>query len=142
MKRIFFILAVLALTSLQGVVLALDLRLAAVDGDDELFIPKAAIQFIQQADGKLRIGTLTGNFKITPIIIEGRPGVDGLMALNSAIHELLELEEPRDPGELLNELNDLEAAEQGDLTSYRWLRLSLFITGNGDTVKCAAIEQL
>jgi hypothetical protein len=134
--------AVLALTSLQGPALALDLRLAAGDGS-ELFIRKANIQFIQKANGKLRIGTLAGNFEITPLIITDKNSlpINELRALSSAIDELLELEEPRTFGELRKELNDLEAAGENNFTRYRMFMLSLF-RGNNDTLQCGAIEQL
>ena len=137
MKIRFFVLTALALTNLQGIAWALDLRLDA--GDNELFISKTAIQFIQKVNGKLRIGTLVGNFEITPIAAQ--PGVDGLEALNSAIDELLELEEPPAPGELLKEFNDLKAAGPNSFSEYHMFRLTLF-RGNSNTVQCGAIEQL
>jgi hypothetical protein len=100
-------------------------------------IRKDAIQSIYTREGKIYIGTASGNFEITPIVDDAI----GLRALTSAIDELLEQEKPRSHREVRKEFEELRAIpEKTDLTMMQILRLAL-LRGDNDWLECSSIEQ-
>jgi hypothetical protein len=130
------LLLLLFAASLSGTAWALDLKLTAGHGN-ELVIRKDAIQSIYTRDGKIYIGTASGNFEITPVLDDAI----GLGALKSAIDELLEREKPRSHGEVLKEFEELQAIpEKTDFTMMQIHRLALLRRGN-DWLECSSIEQ-